>query len=67
MILESKQIVAEELEDADTIFGIDSDEDESIIQPFDPELIRVETRPMTIDLLLQRIKYEELNLTPDFL
>jgi len=66
MTLENKQIIAEELEDADTIFGIDSDEDESIIQPFDPELIRVETRPMTIDLLLQRIKYEELNLTPDF-
>ena len=45
---------------------VDLDEDESIIQPFDPELIRVETRPMTIDLLLQRIKYEELDLAPDF-
>lgn len=46
--------------------GIDVDEDESITQPFDPELIRVETRLMKIDLLLQRIKYEELNLEPDF-
>jgi hypothetical protein len=46
--------------------GIDPDEDESITQPFDPELIRIETRSMTIDLLLQRIKYEELNLAPDF-
>jgi hypothetical protein len=45
---------------------VDLEEDESIIQPFDPELIRVETRPMTIDLLLQRIKYEELDLAPDF-
>ena len=66
MTLENNRSIVEELEDVDTSFGIDSDEDESIIQPFDPELIRVETRPMTIDLLLQRIKYEELNLTPDF-
>ncbi len=66
MILDNKQQAEEELENADLNLGIDPDEDESIIQPFDPELIRVETRPMTIDLLLQRIKYEELNLTPDF-
>jgi len=66
MMPNSKQQIEEELENADLSLGIDPDEDESIIQPFDPELIRVETRPMTIDLLLQRIKYEELNLTPDF-
>ena len=65
-MLDSKQQVEEDLENADLSLGIDPDEDESIIQPFDPELIRVETRPMTIDLVLQRIKYEELNLTPDF-
>lgn len=65
-MLDSKQQIEEELENADLNLGIDPDEDESIIQPFDPELIRVETRPLTIDLLLQRIKYEELNLTPDF-
>jgi uncharacterized protein with ParB-like and HNH nuclease domain len=65
-MLDSKQQAVEELEDADLNLGVDLDEDESIIQPFDPELIRVETRPMTIDLLLQRIKYEELDLAPDF-
>ncbi len=65
-MLDSKQQAEEELEDADLSLGVDPDEDESITQPFDPELIRVETRPMTIDLLLQRIKYEELNLAPDF-
>jgi hypothetical protein len=46
--------------------AIDPDEDESIVQPFDPAKIRVETKSMSIDLLLQRISYEELNLTPDF-
>lgn len=47
--------------------GSDPEENEdSIIQPFDPEKIRVDTRPYTIDLLLNRIKYGELNLSPDF-
>jgi uncharacterized protein with ParB-like and HNH nuclease domain len=46
--------------------GIDLEEDESITQPFDPALIRVETKPMSIDLLLQRIQYQELDLAPDF-
>jgi uncharacterized protein with ParB-like and HNH nuclease domain len=65
-MLDSEQQAEEDLENADLSLGIDPDEDESIIQPFDPELIRVETRPMTIDLLLQRIKYDELDLAPDF-
>ncbi|PDW04768.1 DUF262 domain-containing protein [Candidatus Viridilinea mediisalina] len=34
--------------------------------PFDPTLIRVETRALTIDLLLARMQEEEINLTPDF-
>jgi Protein of unknown function DUF262 len=53
-------------EDFNDLPGIDLDEDESIVQPFDPAKIRVETKPMSIDLLLERIRYDELNLTPDF-
>jgi uncharacterized protein with ParB-like and HNH nuclease domain len=40
--------------------------DEKIMDPFDPTLIRVETKTMTIDLLLTRIKHKELELTPGF-
>jgi uncharacterized protein with ParB-like and HNH nuclease domain len=65
MIPDTKQQTDDDIENSDHQ-DIDLDEDESIIQPFDPELIRVETRPMTIDLLLQRIRYEELDLAPDF-
>jgi Protein of unknown function DUF262 len=39
---------------------------ERITDPFDPAKIRVETRPMTIDLLLSRIDHDELDLTPSF-
>jgi hypothetical protein len=41
-------------------------EEEVITAPFDPTQIRVDTRPMTIDLLLDRIKYEEIDLAPEF-
>jgi hypothetical protein len=44
----------------------DTSSEEIIIDPFDPSLIRVDTRPMTIDLLRERIKYGELDLAPGF-
>ncbi|MEM7581375.1 MAG: DUF262 domain-containing protein [Cyanobacteria bacterium P01_A01_bin.80] len=36
------------------------------IEPFDSTKIRVDTRPITIDLVLKRIKYDEIDLAPDF-
>ncbi len=41
-------------------------ETEEINEPFDPTQIRLETRQMTIDLVLSRIKHDELDLAPDF-
>ncbi len=41
-------------------------EEEAITTPFDPSQIRVDTRPMTIDLVLDRIKYQEIDLAPSF-
>lgn len=41
-------------------------EDGGVNQPFDPTQIRVDTRSLTIDLVLKRIKYNELELSPDF-
>lgn len=40
--------------------------DENITTPFDPTLIRVDTKPMTINLLLSRILHDELDLQPGF-
>lgn len=39
---------------------------DKITEPFDPALIRVETKLFTVDLLLTRITNGELNLAPDF-
>jgi nucleoside phosphorylase len=48
------------------IVTIDLDEEEGIDRPFDPAQIRIESKNMTIDLLLKRIQHGELNLFPDF-
>ncbi|MBD2299893.1 DUF262 domain-containing protein [Nostoc sp. FACHB-190] len=41
-------------------------EEDLIYEPFDPNLIRVDTRPLTIDLVLKRIKFNEIDLSPKF-
>jgi hypothetical protein len=49
--------------------GVDLEEvtgDDRLVEPFDPTLIRVETRPLTIDILLSRLQEGEINLAPDF-
>lgn len=40
--------------------------EEKIVEPFDPALISISTRPMTMDLLLNRIRRGELDMAPDF-
>jgi hypothetical protein len=52
------------------LFALDvEDEDtgaDSITEPFEPRKIRIETKPLTIDLLLKRIGEGEVDLAPDF-
>ena len=54
------------LDDGTGVEPEDAGSDETITEPFNPALIRVETKPMTIDLLLNRIRHGELDLAPDF-
>ncbi len=37
-----------------------------LVEPFDPAKIRIETKVMTVDLLLKRLKEQEIDLMPDF-
>jgi len=54
-------------EDDGTGIEIEEIEDEvGLSEPFNPALIRVSTKYMTIDLLLSRIDNDELILSPDF-
>lgn len=44
----------------------DTTSDEVITRPFDPTLIRVEPKLMTMDLLIMRMTQDEIDLIPDF-
>lgn len=46
--------------------GIEPETEDTITEPFDPSKIRVDTRPMTLDLVLSRLQYDELDLAPEF-
>src|SRR6266852_5027276 len=68
-IQELDEHLPENIGSVDTGTGIDQEDienDERITEPFDPALIRVDTRPMTIDLLRLRIEDQELDLAPGF-
>ena len=57
---ESGEVGGTGLEEEDTGGGIE------ITEPFDPARIRVETKPMVISLLMDRIRNKEIDLTPGF-
>lgn len=44
----------------------DVSSDTPITDPFDPTLIRVETKPLSVDLLIARLREGEIDLAPDF-
>lgn len=53
------ELVDREVEDEDTGSA-------EITEPFNPADIRIETKPMTIDLLVKRIQVDEIDLFPEF-
>ena len=44
---------------------LDDPQDE-ITEPFDPERIRISTRPVVIEQIITRIRHDDLDLAPDF-
>ena len=52
--------------DEDSVGSGDAGGDESITRPFDPTLIRVEPRILTLDLLISRMREDEIDLMPPF-
>lgn len=64
--LDTEELNTEELDPGIENESVDGDDDSVIINPFDPKKIRVERETPTIDLLIKRIKHDEINLSPDF-
>ena len=50
----------------DDVMNVEIEEEQEIIEPFDPTKIKIDTRQITIDLVLNRIKFREIELSPDF-
>jgi len=50
----------------DDIIDVEIEKEQEIIEPFDPTKIKIDARQITIDLVLNRIKYGEIELSPDF-
>jgi uncharacterized protein with ParB-like and HNH nuclease domain len=48
------------------ILEIEIEEEQEISEPFDATKIKIDARQITIDLVLNRIKYNEIELSPDF-
>ena len=56
----------ESAEDQETGLEQELSDPNQITDPFDPEQIKVRTVPVLIEQLVTRIKYKEIDLTPDF-
>ena len=56
----------ESAEDQETGLEPESSDLSQIDDPFDPERIKIRTVPVLIEQLVTRIKYGEIDLTPDF-
>ena len=52
-------------DNSDDDFNFQEDDDENL-EPFDPTKIRVKTKQMTMDVLLRRIKHDEIDLDTEF-
>ncbi len=61
----SSQSATVSKQDPDTGLEVEV-EDSQIERPFNPEKIRVRTTNITVELLVSRIKYNEIDLEPDF-
>ena len=49
--------------------GVEDEQDdpqEEIVDPFDPEQIKIHTASIVVEQLIARIRYEEIDLAPDF-
>ena len=48
------------------VLDVEIEKEQEIIEPFDPTKIKIDTRQMPISLVLDRIKFGEIELSPDF-
>lgn len=56
----------EELSELGEKIGIEADDDEDVIEPFDPEEISIQQRVVSMDVIIRRLKQDSIQLAPSF-
>ncbi|WP_293938198.1 DUF262 domain-containing protein [Iodobacter sp.] len=63
----SHETFKEDLSENGTLTGIeDNEEDELILEPFDPDSISIDQRTVPMDTLIRRLKQKSIRLSPNF-
>jgi len=63
----ANQEIIEELSEGGYGTGIEDDNDEEcIVDPFDPDSISIEQKPVPMDTLIRRLKQKSILLSPDY-
>lgn len=58
--------VKEELSELGEKIGIEVDDDEDVIEPFDPEDISIQQKVIPMDVIIRRLKQNSIQLSPSF-
>lgn len=62
----SDDVIREELSADGTPSGIEYEEDENILEPFNPNSIQIEAKVVPMDTLIRRFRQKTIRLSPDF-
>jgi len=66
-MLEAETEIKEELAEDGSKTGIESEnQDENILEPFDPESISIESKVIAMDTLIRRLEQKTIKLAPNF-
>lgn len=62
----NSEYIKQEVSETGQEIGIEADESEDIIEPFDPKKISISPQVMPVDTLLRRLKQKSIKLSPSF-
>jgi hypothetical protein len=62
----SSEEVKEELSELGEKIGIEAEEEEDVLEPFNPEDISIQQRVVPMDVLIRRLKQRSIQLSPSF-
>lgn len=65
-LLNEVPLIRQELSELGEPVGVEADDADNLIEPFDPDLISIEQRVVSMDALIRRLKQGSIRLNPNF-